>query len=53
MVFERGMPSCYSAAGFPAMADNIDDPLLVIAGVGLGDDNDRVAVMQALRAFLD
>ncbi len=33
MVFERGLPSCYSAAGFPAMAENIDNPLLVIAGL--------------------
>lgn len=35
----------------PQLGDR--SPLLVIAGVGLGDDNDRVAVMQALRAFLD
>jgi nicotinamidase-related amidase len=33
MVFERSMPSCYSAPGFPAMTDNIDDPLIVLSGL--------------------
>lgn len=33
MVFEREMPSCYSANGFQAMIDNIDNPILVVAGL--------------------
>lgn len=33
MVFERSLPSCYSADGFAEMADNIDDPTLVIVGL--------------------
>jgi nicotinamidase-related amidase len=33
MVFERDMPSCYSATGFPAMTENIDNPILVISGL--------------------
>ena len=33
MVFERALPSCYSAAGFAAVTDNIDHPLLLIAGL--------------------
>ena len=31
MVFERPMPSCYSAAGFSEVIDNIDNPILVVA----------------------
>ena len=33
MVFERSMPSCYSADGFSAVIDNIDDPVVVVAGL--------------------
>ena len=33
MVFERALPSCYSADGFPEMTENIDDPILVLAGL--------------------
>lgn len=33
MVFERPMPSCYSAAGFSEVIDNIDNPILVVAGL--------------------
>jgi len=33
MVFERAMPSCYSAEGFSAVIDNIDNPILVVAGL--------------------
>jgi nicotinamidase-related amidase len=33
MVFEREMPSCYSAHGFQAMVDHIDNPILVVAGL--------------------
>ena len=33
MVFEREMPSCYAADGFPAMTENMDNPILVIAGL--------------------
>jgi nicotinamidase-related amidase len=33
MVFERDMPSCYAADGFVSILDNIDAPLLVLAGL--------------------
>jgi nicotinamidase-related amidase len=33
MVFERAMPSCYSAAGFTEVIDHIDNPILVVAGL--------------------
>lgn len=33
MLFERAMPSCYTASQFPAMTDNCDDPFLVIVGL--------------------
>lgn len=33
MVFERGMPSCYAADGFPEMTEHMDDPYLVIVGL--------------------
>jgi nicotinamidase-related amidase len=33
MVFERSMPSCYSADGFVSILDNIDAPCLVLAGL--------------------
>jgi nicotinamidase-related amidase len=33
MVFERDMPSCYSAEGFVSILDNIDSPCLVLAGL--------------------
>ena len=33
MVFERALPSCYSAAAFAEFADNIDNPILVICGL--------------------
>jgi len=33
MVFERSLPSCYSADPFADMAENIDDPLIVIVGL--------------------
>lgn len=33
MVFERGMPSCYSAGGFASITENMDNPILVLAGL--------------------
>src|SRR5262249_12705714 len=33
IVFERNMPSCYSAEGFVSILDNIDSPCLVLAGL--------------------
>ena len=33
MVFERSLPSCYSAPEFADVADNIDNPILVICGL--------------------
>ena len=33
MVFERDLPSCYSAAEFESIADNIDNPILVVCGL--------------------
>lgn len=33
MVFERSMPSCYSAPGFASVTQNMDDPVFVIAGL--------------------
>ncbi len=33
MVFERELPSCYAAAEFASVTDNIDNPLLVVCGL--------------------
>ncbi len=33
MIFERSMPSCYSAKAFAAVTQNMDDPVFVIAGL--------------------
>lgn len=33
MVFERSLPSIYSADGFPAMTEHMDDPFLVLVGL--------------------
>jgi nicotinamidase-related amidase len=33
MIFERSMPSCYSAQAFAAVTQNMDNPVFIIAGL--------------------